>query len=73
MRKTLRVILDDRCSCGDCFWGISPVVRGWARGKYRDFPVAFQVIALVNQRFIEPVSLGRLFHSYLHHGAIEKP
>jgi len=72
MRKTLRVILTIMVLVAIVFWGISPVVRGWARGKYRDFPVAFQVIALVNQRFIEPVSLGRLFHSYLHHGAIEK-
>lgn len=72
MRKTLRVILTIMVLVAIVFGDISCGAR-LGEGKYRDFPVAFQVIALVNQRFIEPVSLGRLFHSYLHHGAIEKP
>jgi carboxyl-terminal processing protease len=49
-----------------------PVIKRTTQGKYKDFPVAIQIIGLVNRKFIQPVSLSDLIRSYMKHGKIQK-
>lgn len=72
MKKRITLAVATVIVVGAMLWGSLTVIKGSSKGKYKDLPVAVQVIFLVNRRFIEPVSLSRLVKSYYQNGNIRK-
>lgn len=49
-----------------------PFIRAAIKGKYKEFPVALQILQLVNTRYIHPTSFSKLTGIYMRTGDIRK-
>lgn len=72
MKKRIVLAVFATVLVGSIAWGSFKLYQGISKDKYKDFPVALQVITLVHQRFIEPVGFARLAKTYYRTGDINK-